>query len=626
MRRYQHQWGVRLALIFGIAIFASLPSHIRTQETAPQGRQAATATPSGFTVSWQFEAVKVSGEVTELRAAGVTLLRLRGEGAEGMAQRLASQLNDARWRGVSPEALQVVRVRGGYELQLDGKPLLTVTHTLAKQSGSEPKALAQQWASRLRQALSWQWLAVPLTEAVIAVGEEVTIPLLGNAVGSVQVEAMPSEPVRWRIGVEKQASFVVVRGMEVGSGILRIVKGNVGVRLPFRILHRAGRWREAPVAWGRGEKISRAMVWEAVENAVLTALQLQLGAQWQIFPTPDGQLPPFVKPNEALTCRVQVTGEQLLPVDDTLTIPLRSFPSSLGDADLLVISNDPETFRDYRVLCRGLLPVGQTVRFMLHHRNGLTRSAGLSLELLNTEEHPVSVVARFSYGTPRESELRVGHEATAGFLQGLTDDAAVRLTLPAQSTYRLLRFALKPKDTASALAEIRLDETAGVAYRVVASAAVPPKTELLTGTQLAEALTSSSEPPPFPKPMRVLEATHVAGGAWTFLSVGRFGLQHPLKGRTLHGNYGVVYRISIRFVNPTDRSWRAELLVEAVGGVARGAFVVNGRLMEVPLLRPYQEHLLHAFSLAPRQTQSVTVVTIPSAGSFYPIQLVARTQ
>jgi hypothetical protein len=235
---------------------------------------------------------------------------------------------------------------GGYELQLDGKPLLTVTHTLAKQSGSEPKALAQQWAYRLRQALAWQWLAVPLTEAVIAVGEEVIIPLLGNAVGSVQVEAMPSEPVRWRIGVEKQASFVVVRGMEVGSGILRIVKGNVGVRLPFRILHRAGRWREAPVAWGRGEKIGRAMVWEAVENAVLTALQLQLGAQWQIFPTPDGQLPPFVKPNEALTCRVQVIGEQLLPVDDTLTIPLRSFPSSLGDADLLVISNDPETFRD----------------------------------------------------------------------------------------------------------------------------------------------------------------------------------------------------------------------------------------------------------------------------------------
>jgi hypothetical protein len=73
VRHYQHQWGVRLALIFGIAIFASLPSHIRTQETAPQGRQAATATPSGFTVSWQFEAVKVSEEVTELRAAGVTL-------------------------------------------------------------------------------------------------------------------------------------------------------------------------------------------------------------------------------------------------------------------------------------------------------------------------------------------------------------------------------------------------------------------------------------------------------------------------------------------------------------------------------------------------------------------------
>ncbi|MFA0750132.1 MAG: hypothetical protein SLRJCFUN_000535 [Candidatus Fervidibacter sp.] len=613
-------------MAWGIAFLAFLLPFVGAQERDLQTRQAIKAQGSGLTVSWQFEAVKINGQGAELRAAGVPLLRLRGEGAEASVQRIAAQLNDARWRGVSPEALQVVWVRGGYQLQLQGEPLLTVTHALAQQMGSEPKALAQQWAQRLRQALSWQWLAVPLTEAVIAVGEELTIPLLGNAVGDVQVQARPAEPVRWQVVVEKQAVFVALKGVDVGAGILRIVKGKVGVRLPFRVLHRAARWRQTPVAWVRGKQVSKAMVWEAVENAVLMAMQFQLGARWQVLPAPDGQLPSFVKPNEALVWRVQVTGEQLLPVDEVVTIPLRSFPSSLGDADLLVISNDPETFRDYRVLCRGLLPIGQTVRFMVHHRNGLTQPAALSLELLNTEERPVSIITRFGYGTPKESELQVGHEATASFLQGLNDDAAVRLTLPSQSAYRLLRFALKPKDTASALVEVRLDEPAGIAYRVITTATMPPKTELLTGTQLAEALTGGNEPPPFPKPMRILESTHVAGGAWTFLSVGRFGLQHPLKGRTLHGNYGVVYRVTLRFVNPTARLWRAQLLVEPTGGVAKGAFLVNGRLVEVPLLRPYQEHLLHAFSLAPNQTQTVTVVTIPSAGSFYPIQLVARTQ
>lgn len=626
MRRRQNQGVIGWALAWCFAIALYLAFCPGAQEGTAQDRQGTKAPTSGFIVSWQFEAIKISEEVTELRAAGVTLLRLRGQGAEGKAQRLASQLNDARWRGVSPEALQVLWVRGGYELQLEGKPLLTVTHTLARLLGSDPKALARQWAHRLRQALSWRWLAIPLTEAVIAVGEEVTIPLLGNAVGDVQVEARPVEPVRWRIGGDKKGVFIAVEGVDVGAGILRIVKGNVGVRLPFRVLYRAARWRQTPVAWGRGKKVSLLMVREAVENALLMALQFQLGAQWQIAPAPDGYLPSFVKPNEALPWRVQVTGEQLLPVDEVVTIPLRPFPSSLGEADLLVISNDPETFQDYRVLCRGLLPIGQTVRFMVHHRNGLNRSAALSLELLNTEEHPVSIVARFGFGTPRESELQVGHEATTSFLQGLTDDAAVRLTLPAQSAYRLLRFALKPRDTASALVEIRLDEPAGIAYRVVALPTIPPKTDLLSGTQLAEALTSNNDPPPFPQPTRILESTHVAGGPWTFLSIGRFGLRHPLKGRTLHGNYGVVYRTTVRFVNPTDRSWRAQLLVEPTGGVARGAFVVNGRVVEVPLLRPYQEHLLHAFSLAPHQTQSVTVITVPSAGSFYPIQLVARTQ
>ena len=183
-----------------------------------QSRQAIKAQGSGLTVSWQFEAVKVSEEVTELRAAGVPLLRLRGEGAEATVQRLAAQLNDARWRGISPDMLQVVWIKGGYQLQLQGEPLLTVTHALAQQMGSEPKALAQQWAQRLRQALSWQWLAVPLTEAVIAVGEELTIPLLGNAVGDVQVQARPAEPLRWRVGVEKQAVFVTLKGMDVGCG------------------------------------------------------------------------------------------------------------------------------------------------------------------------------------------------------------------------------------------------------------------------------------------------------------------------------------------------------------------------------------------------------------------------
>ncbi|GBC99855.1 hypothetical protein HRbin17_02386 [bacterium HR17] len=579
-----------------------------------------------WTVNWQFEVVVREAQLAELQANGVPLLRWRGENAAALVQEWARRLNDARWRGATANAVTIARVEGGYALILESVPLLTVTHATARAWGSDAYALVQQWASRLRQALSWEWIAVPADSVTVAVGEEVALPLFGNASGVVQVEARPPEPVRLRVSTTNDKIAVHVHGVDVGAGVLRIVKGRVGVRLPYRILHRAAQWQRHPIAYARGRQISLLMAHEAVENAVLNALRLQLGAQWRLTPVSDGQAVRLLSPNTSFAWRLQVTGDQLLPVDETVTVPLRAFPQSLGDADLLVISNDPETFRDYRVLCRGTLPPAQTVRFMVHHRNGLPRPAWLALELLNTEEQPIEVIARFGYGVPRESELQVGHEATARFLQALTDDAAVRLTLPSQSAYRLFRFLLQPRDTASVLAELRLEAPAGVAYRVVTLPTEPPKTEVLTGSQLAEALVSVSEPPPFPKPVRTLTETHTAGGAWTFISVGRYGLQLPLKGRVLHGNYGVVYRVTLRFVNPTQRTWRAQLVVEPVGGVIRGAFVVNGRLVEVPLLRPYQERVLDEFPLAPGQTRILTVVTVPAAGSFYPIQLIARTQ
>lgn len=579
-------------------------------------------TQTDWTVSWRFEAFRLNEQIAELRAGGVTLLRLHGSNALAQTHRIADKLNSALWSGVRPNAIDVIKVVGGYAITLQNEPLLAITHRFARQVQSEPKALANLWAQRLRQVLSWRWLKVPLPEAVIAVGEDLTIPILGNAEGMVQTEAIPPELVQVKPVADEKGVRVIVRGLEAGAGILRIVKGNVGLRLSFRVMYRAAKWKAAPFALVRGEP-SDAMIREAVENAILMNLELQSGAQWSLEPATNSNSSPNIT---TTSWRVQAKGEQLLPLDEVRAIPLRSFPQSLGNSDLLVISNDPETFQNYRVLCRGLLPIGQTVRFMIHHRNGMTRKAWLTLELLNTEDRWVWVTVRFSYGTPNESELRVGHEATAGYLKALMSDAAIRVALPPLSTYHLLRFRLNPRDTASALVEVRMDETACIAYRVAALPTEPPKTELLSGGQLIEAMVSTSDPLPYQNPNRFGEYTHTAGGQWTFISVGRFGLEHSIKGRKLHGNYGVIYRTVIKFVNPTDKSWKAQITVEAVGGVAKGSFAIDGRLIEVAMMRPQEERVLYEFIIPPKQTKTVIIVTVPSAGSFYPIQLIARTE
>jgi len=575
-----------------------------------------------WTVSWKFEAQRLSDDVAELRAAGQTVLRWRGRDAISQVQQLAERLNRLLWSGTKPEAITVSQVPGGFAIVVGEETLLTVTHQIAAAAGSDTKALANLWAQKLREAFGLRWLAVPLTELVVAVGESATVQLFGTAEGALQVEAVPPEPLKLSTGADGKS--VIATGVDVGAGVLRIVKGNVGVRIPFRVLHRAAAWKEKPVAWVRGAKVSAAMVREAVENAVLRVLDVRLGAKWVLLSANDSA--DFFSASQVTQWRVQAMGEQFLPFDQVVSIPLQPFPQSLGEADLLVISNDPETFRDFRVLCRGLLQPSQTMRFMLHHRNGTNRPAWLAFEFHNTEDKWVPLLVRFGSGTPQESELKCGHDATATYLHSLLYDSAIRIYLPPQSIYRLLRFGLKPRDTASALVEVRLEEVAGVGYRVTALPVAPPKNELLTGTLLVEALTGTSEPPPFPKPTQNIEETHVAGKQWTFVSVGRFGLKHPLKGRVLHGNYGVLYKVKVNFVNPTNRSWRAQVVVEPAGGVVRGVFLVDGKLVELPLLRPGDEHVIHEFTLPPNQTRTVLIMTVPSAGSFYPIQIVARTQ
>lgn len=619
-----HRQGLVAALMVAVTLWSATPPspQAKSETSPPKSKSAQT----NWTVSWRFQAVPSDGQTVELQANGRVLLRFRTPDALGQGQQLADQLNNALWQGATADTIAVVKVIGGYAILLQNKPLLTITHSIARQAKSEPKALAIQWASRLQEAFAWRWLAVPMQEAIIAVGEEVTLPLLGNAEGIVQVEALPPELVQAKVVTEGQKVQVAVRGVDVGAGVLRIVKGNVGVRLPFQVMYRAAAWKSSPVAWVRGKRVSAAMVQEAGENALLMALNVRVGAKEKFAPLSDTDPVAMFASNMTVRWRVQVTGEQLLPMDELVAVPLRSFPQSLGDAELLVISNDPETFREYRVLARGLLPPAQPVRFMVHHRNGLPKRTWLTLELLNTEDKWTWVTVRFGYGIPHESELRVGHEATENYLRAMVDDAAIRIALPPQSIYRLLRFALNPRDTASAIVEIRMDETAWVGYRVIALPSEPPKWESLSGTQLMEAMVSTADPSPYAKPQKFVDETHTAGSQWTFISIGRFGLQQPLKGHTLRGNYGVVYRVTVKFTNPTNRSWQAQLVLEPVGGVVRGAFVVDGRLIKIPFLRPHEEQILQEFPLAPNQTRTVTVVTVPAAGSFYPVHLIARTK
>ena len=113
------------------------------------------------------------------------------------------------------------------------------------------------------------------------------------------------------------------------------------------------------------------------------------------------------------------------------------------------------------------------------------------------------------------------------------------------------------------------------------------------------------------------------GKAWQFATIGKNMefKEHP----ALRGDYGVVYKAEVTFENPDRRKARLEVALRAGGGVARGAVVVNGEIVETGLLSMGMEHILfdERGSTAPRTR--VQVRLIPQAGSNYPVSLVVRS-
>ncbi|RYD65771.1 MAG: hypothetical protein EOP84_31645, partial [Verrucomicrobiaceae bacterium] len=92
----------------------------------------------------------------------------------------------------------------------------------------------------------------------------------------------------------------------------------------------------------------------------------------------------------------------------------------------------------------------------------------------------------------------------------------------------------------------------------------------------------------------------------------------------LGSNGMFTYTIKTKLQNPTSRTTDVEVVFEASAGYASGLFVVNGRTVTIDQLSPKTEGQVMRVKLAPGQTQSFDILTLPLSGSAYPATLTIR--
>jgi hypothetical protein len=562
---------------------------------------------------------------------------------ERRAQIAAERLQAAIARGLGARHVAVKAERRRAMVTIGGGVLLYATRADARAAGTTPLRLAQAWASSLRHCLAIPPLSLSTSELLVPLGESRTVRVNGWLEGTVVVAptGTPDDGIA-DPAVVGDGRTLRVTGRAVGRERVLVSVGELSVPLMVTVRKYAGDVKLTEPVVVTGIDLPVSFVRQAVESAIVRAAQLEPGAQVQMSsPIRLGGIPD-VGQSATASALVRTTGPGYIPREQEVKVSVVNRPLASSEPVLLMVSNDPERVQKPQTLFAGEVSEAHGARLLYHHMNGMAQDGLLQIELLNPTDTPRVAHVTGAASTPFRDTVRVGYVAGELFLRALMNNMGHTVTIPPQSKMVLLTQKIRPLDTASGVLQLRLLPIEGVqpqapcvlkvAMQVYQNQPVP-----LSGTTMVwgflpprpltpeERQQAASTEHIYPTSHKVLTATYVVGQRWQFIRIGEEAVRNHTQQRKLDGNYGVIYEVRVELVNPTDRVRDVELAFEPSGGEAGGVFAIGGEVLGVQRALPPKEFSITRIRLQPGQKRTITIRTMPLAGSNYPATLMVRS-
>ncbi|MFA4015343.1 MAG: hypothetical protein RUDDFDWM_000423 [Candidatus Fervidibacterota bacterium] len=561
---------------------------------------------------------KVSATCIELLSNNEVILRVRHENArlcEEAANKLFKALHEALASLATDKAVTVEKAVGGYSIYIGGRHALFVDHAMARSSRSLPQALANLIATRLKELLKRPYLVAPVEKVLIGVNEAYVIALSGTATGEWKFSVTPRECAH--ISFDAATKTLRISALKPADGRVSISCGEASLSLTLKIMERAMRLLRKPIAMVYGAA-PKEFITEAAINALLNSIELQPKAElaYELFFTSRDT-------DERLFTRLKARGASYLPFDAEVEIQTLRIPLAMEFAKYLSVSNDPERIHTEQVLKAGVLTSSfKPMRLLYHHVNVSGRKLWLRLELFNSSEAPAKIVLRFARGGPTSDEIHAGYSAVNSFLRSWFNGTAFIIEVLPKTIYVADELAVPNGNTVTGIWEIAPIYGEGLGYQLRA-VAEPSPWRLLP--LVARTITAPPRVSHFAEPMKRVIAKHIIGGNWTFVHIGREPIK-GLEGEHLHGNYGVIYHITVSVENKSEFERPCELVFSPNAGVARFVGIVNGKLLSSPTMRENQEYVLRKWYVSPLSTEQIDVYTMPIPASYYPVSLIIRSR
>ena len=360
----------------------------------------------------------------------------------------------------------------------------------------------------------------------------------------------------------------------------------------------------------------------ALETALRSVLPGALDADISIVST-DPPLGPLLAGTETtLQADVRVTAPGHSAVAYTIPVAITNVVLPWSDAQVLLVSNSPESPPFGKVLYTATLADAQTVRLLYHHQNGSpTQRMSFRVTVSNPTAEPVTVWVTGAGSESNSDELSLGYEVTQHFLDQYWHHAGFLFQIPPNITLPLFLRTVAPGATVSGLVQLSVLEGERLSLEV--SARLAGETEP-PGASFTPDFDRLHQRGAFARPWIVQTFAYTVGDSALGLTIGGDTdlLREQQNGQPLQGNYGVLYSFHVTMTNPTADPATVELTMYAPGGQARGTFLVDGQVVHSPLVRPTAPQRVAVVQLGAFEERTLTISTMPESGANYPVRLV----
>jgi hypothetical protein len=305
---------------------------------------------------------------------------------------------------------------------------------------------------------------------------------------------------------------------------------------------------------------------------------------------------------------VTIAGKGYATVRGTTHVRVQNVAVPRLRATSLLLSNTPTALRRSGVLLSATVERDRTVRVLYDHDNPLQREQRLALTLDNHSSTPAVVHVIEGSAGPDANAIAAGHLATQRFLVRLAQNEGTLVELEPHSRLTLAQAPLPPRTTVTTIVQLR--ELEG------------PPLHLTLSASGAGDRAESQQHTKYLVPQLSFERTYTSPGDDLVVSIGQIPLPDATNNQGLVGDYGVVQHVTIHMINEDRKPAAVALYANPRGGSATGTFLIDRMLVQSHTMAPFTYYKLREYVLPALGYITTTILTMPEAGSAYPLNLI----